>query len=578
MAARLTTFVVVAIVAATLIAGLIVGAQRDDSEGPVDLIVHNAKVYTAGADAEMAEAVAIRGNQILRVGSDREIMRLRRPQTTTVDANGAAVLPGFNDAHVHFIGGGLAKDRVDVSSASTVAEMQQRIRDWADTHPDQPWVTGRGWHYDAFADGLPTRQLLDAAVPDRPAQLLAFDGHTSWVNSKALQLAGITKRTPDPPNGAIVKDPRTGEPTGALKESAVTLVARLIPPATREEKQQALRDAIAEAHRYGITSIQNASGNTDEFEIYAELRRGGDLDLRVYSATTIRGVPTDAELDALDATAREYPDDPLFKAGAAKIVLDGVIDAHTAAMLAPYANDPGSGEPRIAPDDFNRLARLLDARGWQIMTHAIGDRAIRMALNGYEHAARSNPAPARGRRHRIEHVGTVDAEDLPRFGALGVIASMQPIHGTPAPNYIDLWSRNIGPDRASRGWPYKSITAGRGKLAFGSDWPVAPLDPLRGIHIAVTRTTADGLPEGGWYPEQRLALKAAIEAYTADAAWASFDEQRKGTLEPGMLADLVVLSKDIFSAPPASLASTGVEVTIFDGRIVYRRDAKSGTN
>jgi predicted amidohydrolase YtcJ len=574
MAARLTTFVVVAIVAATLIAGLIVGAQRDDNDGPVDLIVRNAVVYTAGDDGEMAEAVAIRGNQILRVGREREIMRLQRPQTTIVDARGATVLPGFNDAHVHFIGGGLTFDRIDLLDATTVSDIQQRIGSWAESHPDRPWVLGRGWYYQPFPDGLPNRQLLDAIVSDRPAHLVAYDGHTAWVNSKALSLAGITKRTPNPPNGVIVKDARTGEPTGVLKESAMSLVSRLVPEPAREDRERALRAAIVEAHRNGVTSIQNASGTPSEFEMYSELRRAGDLDLRVYSALSIQGTMAEADVDRLDVTRRQYPDDPLFKAGAVKTMLDGVIEAHTAAMLEPYANTTSSGTPKIDADELNRMVRLLDARGWQVMTHAIGDRAVRMALDAYQHAARSNPAPARGRRHRIEHIETATPADLPRFGALGVIASMQPFHGTPTASQIDVWSRNIGPDRASRGWAYRTITAGGGRVVFGSDWPVVGLNPMLGIHTAVTRTAIDGEPEGGWYPDQRITLKAAINAYTSDAAWASFDEQRKGTLEPGMLADLVVLSRDIFEAPPESLASTAVEVTIFDGKIVYQRTGR----
>jgi predicted amidohydrolase YtcJ len=282
----------------------------------------------------------------------------------------------------------------------------------------------------------------------------------------------------------------------------------------------------------------------------------------------------DAGIERLDEVRRKYPDDPLFKTGAVKTMIDGVIEANTAAMLEPYANVTTTGTPTIDPDTFNRMVRLLDARGWQVMTHAIGDRAVRMALDAYAHAARSNPAPARGRRHRVEHVETATTVDLARFGALGVIASMQPFHGTPSPSQIDVWSRNIGPDRAARGWAYRSISAGHGRLAFGSDWPVVALNPMLGIHTAVTRTSVDGQPEGGWHPDQRLTLRAAVNAYTADAAWASFDEQRKGTLAAGMLADLVILSRDIFSAPVAALASTTIEVTIFDGNVVYQRSGR----
>ena len=290
MAARLTAYVVVGIVAATLIAGLIVGAQRDDSDGPVDLIVRNAKVYTAGTRGTMAEAVAIRGNQILRVGSDRDISRLARPQTTVIDAQGAAVLPGFNDYHVHFITGGLELDRIDLSDATTLDDVQERLLAWAEANPDAPWVLGRGWFSHSFPGNQPTRQQLDAVIKRRPAQILSHDGRTSWVNTRALQLAGITRKTADPPHGVIVKDPRTGEPTGVLTEAAVSLVSQTLPQPTREERVQALRAAIAEAHRNGVTSIQNAGGSTDEFELYADALRSGDLSLRVYSALSVDGV------------------------------------------------------------------------------------------------------------------------------------------------------------------------------------------------------------------------------------------------------------------------------------------------
>jgi len=572
MAARLTAYVVVAIVAATLIAGLIVGAQRADSDGPIDIIVHNAKVYTAGSTGAVAEAVAIRGNQILRVGSEREVTRLRRPQTTVIDARGAAVLPGFNDAHVHFLAGSLLPDGVDLTGADTLDEIHSRIQSWADVHDDVRWVRGRGWYYQPFAGGLPTRQQLDAIVPTRPAQLLSYDGHTAWVNTRALKLAGITKHTPNPPNGIIVKDPRTGEPTGVLKEAAVGLVSRLLPASLHADRAAALRAAIEEAHRNGITSIQSAGGTVEDFELFSEARRDGELLVRVYAALTASGGLTEPEIAELDSLVKRYPDDPLFKGGSVALTVDGAVEAHTAAMLEPYANDTTTGMLMIDPDDLNRIVRLFDARGWQVLTRASGDRGVRVALNAYEHAVRSNPLPERGRRHRIEHVESVDAADVPRFGALGVVASMQPFRGSPSASQIDVWQRNIGPERGSRGWPYGSISTTAGRLTFGSDWPVVPLNPMLGLHTAVTRTAPDGLPEDGWYPAERLALKAAIDAYTSGAAWASFDEQRKGSLAPGMLADLVVLSENIFDAPPARLAATRVAVTIFDGKVVYRRD------
>ena len=579
MAARLTTLVVVAIVAATLIAGLIVGAQRDDSDGPIDLIIHNGTVYTADGAGTMAEAVAVRGNQIVRVGTDRDVLRMRRPQTHVIDARDRAVLPGFNDAHVHFISGGLSLDKINLLDATSVDDIQDRIRTWAAANPDRPWVLGRGWYYQPFAGGLPTRQLLDAVVPDRPAHIVSYDGHTAWVNSKALRLAGITKRTPNPRNGTIVKDPRTGEPTGVLKEAAMALVGKLVPAPTHEDRARALRAAVSEAQQHGVTSVQVAGTSVDDLELFDEAARAGDLKVRVYAAVSTSGEIDGAALGRWEELRRKYADGALFKSGALKIRLDGVIEAHTAAMLAPYANKADAGIPNIDPDTLNRSVRLADARGWQLMTHAIGDRGIRMILDAYEHAERSNPVPPRGRRHRVEHIETVDPGDVGRFGKLGVIASMQPFHGSPSPAQIDVWTRNIGEDRASRGWPYRSISRGKGRLAFGSDWPVVSINPMLGLHTAVNRATPDGLPEGGWYGDEKLPLKSAIDAYTSGSAWASFDEQRKGALKAGMLADIVILSEDVFSskARASDLASIRAVVTVFDGKVVYQRD-RAGTN
>ena len=572
MAARLTTYVVVAIVAATLIAGLIVGAQRDDSEGPVDLIVHNAKVYTGEPSGTMAEAVAIRGNQILRVGSNREISRLRRPQTLVIDAKGGAVVPGFNDAHVHLIEGGLALEELDLTGVEKAEDVQQRIHDWAAAHPDARWITGHTSDEQLLPQASAVRQVLDEAASDRPVRIVSADGRTAWVNTKALRAAGITRRTADPQRGTIGREARSGEPNGVLIGAAVPLVG--IPPPTRDERARALRAAIQEAHRHGITSVQNAGGTIGDFELYDEARRAGDLELRVYSALSIGPTLGDEDLSRLDTLTRRYPDDPVFKAGAVHIGLDGAIDVRTAAMLEPYASGEWTGEPLVAPDDLNRMVRLLDARGWQVMIDASGDRAVRMALDAIEHAVRSNPAPERGRRHRVEHVDVVDPADAMRFEKGGVIASVQPAAATPTEAHTTSWTWDLGPERAPYAWAYKTIAGRRGHLAFGSDWPADPLDPMLALHTAVNRTTPDGLPEDGWYPAERLALKRAINASTSEAAWASFDEQRKGTLAAGMLADLVVLSNDIFADPPARLASARVAVTIFDGKIVYARDSK----
>lgn len=569
MASRVTTLIVVFIVSATLIAGIIARAQRDD-EGPVDLIVYNGKVYPGDGRGRFAEAVAVRGNTIFRVGSNREIKRLRRPQTVVVDAHGGAVLPGFNDSHVHFASGSLALTEINLLDAFDAGQVAEAVRGYAEAHKEAAWVTGRGWYYTAFPGGLPTRQLLDEVVPDRPAYLIAYDGHSGWANSAALQLAGITRTTANPKNGIVVKD-ATGEPTGVLKESAMGLMRAVLPTHDRAQRLEAIRAGIREAHRLGVTSAQNANGTPEEIALWDELRRENALKLRVYHALSAGPGFNEGQADRFEETRRAYPDDPLLKAGAVKLMADGVIEAHTAAMLEPYANKATSGMATFTSAELNRIVTLLDRRGWQIWIHAIGDRGIRMALDAFEAAGRANPAPARGRRHRIEHIESIDPADLPRFGALGVIASMQPFHANPDPSMGTVWTENIGPERASRAWLWHSIANAGGRVAFGSDWPVVTLDPRMGLQVAVNRLSPKGEPEGGWLPDERLPLTAAIDAYTSGAAYASFDEQRKGTLTKGMLADIVVLSTDIFDAPPERVLDAQVAVTIFDGKVVYDR-------
>jgi predicted amidohydrolase YtcJ len=569
MASRLTTFIVVLIVTATLVAGLMVGAQREDENGPVDLIITNGRVFT-GAGGALAEAVAVRGNKILRVGTNRDIKRLRRRHTVSIDAHGAAVLPGFNDSHAHLISGGLGLHQLDLIEARTLDAIKDGIRGYAATHPDRAWITGHGWYYEPFGTTLPTRQILDSLVPDRPVYLTAYDGHTGWANTRALELAGITRKTKDPRHGRIVREARTGEASGALVESAMSLVESVAPQPTRDDMLQALRDSIALAHRLGVTSAQDLGTAPEDFDLYDLLRRNGELDLRVYAAMSAGPELTPAALTRFEAVRKRFPDDPLLKAGAIKLYADGVVETYTAAMLAPYANKKTTGTPNFTPQELTRIVTLLDRGGWQVMVHAIGDRAIRMSLDAFERAASVNPSPQRGRRHRIEHIETIDPDDIPRFAKLGIVASMQPDHGDPSPDLITVWRTNLGEPRASRAWMYGSLLSAGAHVTFGSDWPVVSLDPRFGIHVATTRTAPNGLAEDAWIPSERLALPDALRAYTTGGAWASFDEQRKGTLEPGMLADIVILTGDIFTDPPRILDSE-VAITIFDGRVVYER-------
>jgi predicted amidohydrolase YtcJ len=320
-----------------------------------------------------------------------------------------------------------------------------------------------------------------------------------------------------------------------------------------------------------VTSVQNAGGSAEELASWDELRQANELKLRIYNAVPAGPDLTEAELDALEPLRQKYADDPLLKAGAIKLMADGVVETNTAAMLEPYANTPVTGLSAFTPEALTRIVTMLDARGWQVWIHAVGDRAVRMSLDAFEAAAKTNPAPARGRRHRIEHIESSDPADIPRFGRLGVIASMQPFRADAEPGSDTLWSFNLGSERAERGWMWGSIVASGGRLAFGSDWPEAGLDPRPGLQVAVNRHGPAGEAGDGSIPSEQLQLTAAIDAYTSGPAYASFDEQRKGTLARGMLADIVVLTADVFDAPPERLLDAHVAVTIFDGKIVYER-------
>jgi predicted amidohydrolase YtcJ len=525
MAARLATLLVAGIVATTLIAGLIVGAQRDDSSGPVDLIVHNAKVYAADDLGSMAEAVAIRGNTILHVGSEREIMRYRRKQTTVIDAKGTAVIPGFDDAHAALIDGGLARGGVQLFGAASIDEIQARIAAWLEARPDAAWIVGGGWSYDAFAE-QPTRLQLDAIVSDRPARLLSQDGRTLWVNTQALEAAGITRQTRAPKNGAIVRD-RRGQPTGLLKDSAMALVDRMGPLPASEDRAQALELAIGEALRRGVTSVQDLGAAPGDLDLYDAARDAGRLSLRVYAAVPGAG----ARIEDLDPIAKRYPDDPLLKSGVVVLPADDAIDPSTIAAL--------------------------DAHGWQVAVAASDEQHVHAALDAFGAARRATTS--KPRRHRLESIELVDPDDVTRIGALGLVATMLPLDMSGG---LLTWTRLAGPDRAALGWPARSLSAAGAHLAFGSGWPRLPLDPLAALRAVVNRSEIQA-PEA-------LRLKSAINAWTSGAAWASYDEHRKGTIKAGMLADLVILSTNVFSGAKA-LDAAEVTMTIFDGKIVYRR-------
>jgi predicted amidohydrolase YtcJ len=510
MAARITAYLVALIVGTTFIAGLIVGAQRSD-DGPVDLIVVNGNVYTADVDNPTAEAIAVQGNKIVMVGSNRDVQRLRRAQTVVVDAKGGTVLPGFNDTQLDLLSRGLALQEADLEAARTLPEIEATVRAWVAGNVDRPWVTGRGWSADVFPDGLPTRQMLDAIVPDRPAFFIDAEGGTAWANSAALTRAGITRRTPNPDDGTIVKEPRTGEPTGILKESAVALISALVPEPGREQRLAALRAAIEEARRRGVTSVQTTSGSAEDLALFDELRRSDDLDVRVYASLPVDPHITAPALDILDQLREKYSDDPLFKTGGVTVVVD---DASTERWAS-------SGLL------LQTLVADLDKRGWQVMIRAAGDGAVALALDAFEYALRQNPR-ARERRHRIETAETTDAPDVARVNKAGVTVSLPEV-----------------------------------------------ADPLLGLQLAIDSVSPAGGPGRGMGAATREPVEEAIDAYTRDAAWASFDEHRKGVLKRDMLADIVVLSRDLFSPPPSRPAETDVSVTIFNGKVVFSRAAET---
>ncbi len=556
-----------------IFAGLTIHAGAQVRPKRADLILRNGRIYTSDPQRPWAEALAIRGASIVAVGEDAQVARLRGPRTRIIDLGGRMAMAGIIDSHIHFLSGSLSLGQIFLDDAHSAAEIQQRVKEYAAKHPDKAWLIGRGWAYDLFApSGLPTKDILDAVERDRPVVLENYDGHSYWVNSKALELAGITRSTPDPKEGdltvgMIVRDPATGEATGVLKERATRLVDNVIPPFSHEEKLAALHDGLRLANRHGITSALDANSSVEEMELYADLRRRGELTVRMTLSLGMEPRLTPEVLRRYEGARRRFRGQ-WVRAGVIKAYMDGVIESHTAAMIEPYADDPSlRGSMNYTPQQFNELVRELDRRKFHVITHAIGDLGIRTTLDAYEAAARSNGP--RDRRFRIEHIENIHPADIPRFGKLGVIASMQPYHAYPTGNLEGVWGRNVGPGRIANSFAWQGIAAGGARLSFGSDWPVVSLDPFIGIQSAVTRQRDDGTPPGGWVPEQRVSLDQALAAYTGDAAYGQFEDHLKGTLTPGKLADVIVLSQDLFKIAPLDIRKTRVLLTIVGGKIVH---------
>ncbi len=541
-----------------------------------DMLLIHARVYTVNAKQPWAEAVAIGGGKIVAVGDEKDIARYRGAKTQVLDAGGRLVLPGFTDCHIHFLDGSLSLQRVHLDDAKDIPEIQRRVKAYAEAHPDQPWVRGRGWTYPAVGPtNLPDKKYLDEIIPDRPVYLESYDGHTWWANSKALQLAGITRDTPNPAGGEIVRDPRTGEATGAIKEdSADALMMRVIPLPSRAETMEAYRAGFKEANRAGLVRVHGAGGvgvvisDMRYVEVLDELRKSGELTVRMYLAYRVNPPTiTPSQMQAIEQGRAKYHDE-WISTGAVKFFMDGVIESHTAAMLTPYSDDAKlTGSLLWDPDTYKRLVADLDKRGVQIFTHAIGDRAVRLTLDAYENAAKANGTG--DHRHRIEHIETITKEDIPRFGELGVIASFQPLHAYPDEDTLEVWARNAGAERTQRAWAWHSVESSGGVLAFGSDWPIVTLSPWEGVQNAVTRQTTEGNPPGGFVPKERISLESAIRGYTLGAAIGGRREKTEGSLEPGKVADLIILSQDLFKIEPTEIGKTQVLLTMVGGKAVY---------
>ncbi len=532
---------------------------------PADLVLLNGKVWTVNTAQPVAEAVACRAGRIAAVGNSAEIRRWAGPATRVIDLGGKLVTPGFNDAHVHFYTGGRNLAGVQLREARSQAEFRQRIADFAARTPKGRWITGGDWDHENWKPAtLPARQLIDAVTPDHPVLVSRLDGHMALANSAALKLAGITRESLDPPGGAIVRD-AAGEPTGVLKDAAMGAVYRVIPAPGEDEVIEALRAAMKYAAEMGVTSVQDMSAEPRLFGIYQKLAARGDLTVRIYGAQ-----PLSAWRRLAAAGLRAGFGSDKLKAGLVKGFADGSLGSTTALFYEPYVDSPNTAG--LAADEMIPESKMLenilgaDQAGLQIAIHAIGDKANSLVLGMYEKAADANGA--RDCRFRIEHAQHLRAADIPRFARARVIASMQPYHAIDDGRWAE---KRIGPERAKGAYAFRTLLDSGAVLAFGSDWHVAPMDPLMGIYAAATRRTRDDLHPTGWIPEQKISVAEAIRAFTMGGAYASFDERVKGSIEPGKLADLAVISHDILTINPADIEKARVVMTIFDGKVIYER-------
>ncbi len=524
----------------------------------ISLAIVNARVWTGDTRHPWADAVAVNGNHIAAVGSSAEIRKLAGATTRIIDARGAMVVPGFIDAHVHFIDGGFALQSVKLRDAKTKAEFIARLGAFAKTVPAGTWILNGDWDHENWGGELPTRQWIDAVTPDNPVWINRLDGHMSLANSAALKAAGVTRDVKDVDGGTVVRD-ASGEPTGVFKDNAMGVVDRVVPTAPPAMMDRALAGAMAYVNEQGVTAVHNM-GSWGELAAFERAHAAGTMTTRIYAV-----VPLSSWKRLADTVKARGHGDDWVRIGGLKGFVDGSIGSHTAAMLEPFTDAPNDRGLMVNTEaDLYAWTKAGDAAGLQVLVHAIGDRAIRTQLDIFERVARENGP--RDRRFRIEHAQHIAPADMARFGSLGVIPSMQPYHAIDDGRWVD---KVIGPERSKGTYAFKSLRDAKATLAFGSDWSVAPPTPLMGIYAAVTRRTLDEQRPGGWVPEQKITVEDALRAYTTGGAYAGFAEGTRGVIRKGMLADLTMIDKDLTRIAPETIRDAKVVRTIVNGKVVY---------
>ena len=543
-----------------LMTGICTNAQPKPS---ATLVVTNAAVYTVDKQHPRAEAVAIIGDRIAAVGSRAEIDLWRGPETKVIDAGGKLVLPGFNDAHVHFIQGGAQLDQVQLIDVASPQEFAKRIAAQVAKTPKGQWILGGRWDETKWPKPeLPTKELVDAVTAATAIFVERYDGHEALANSAAMKLAGVDAKTADVPGGVIVRD-ASGNPTGIFKDAAQELIYKAIPPMSHEQRIRVARRALEHAASLGVTSVQHMNPEFPDVAAYSELAEKGELTTRIYA------VPMETDWrDQAKVGIRRSWGSPYLRLGAVKGYADGSLGSRTAYMFEPFADDPGNtgllSDEMHPPSAMRERLMGADAAGLQLRVHAIGDRAISMMLDIFGDIEKEHGY--HDQRFAIEHAQHTVQKDFERFAKLHVIASMQPYHAIDDGRWAE---KRLGHDRARYSYAWRSFLDHGVTLAFGTDWPVAPLDPMLGLYAAVTRATLDGKNPGGWIPEEKITLSEAVEAYTMSSAFAEFQEKDKGSITPGKLADMVILSDNIFDLKPEAIRNAKVETTIVGGKVVY---------